>query len=366
MVYLIRDVVSYLEAWAPPSYQESYDNAQLIVGDPNQEVRGILCALDATEEVVNEAVALGCNLIVAHHPIVFKGLKSLTGKDYVERTVLRAIREDVAIYAIHTNLDHVSTGVNSKIAQKLGLKNGRILAPKQDMLSKLVTFVPVNETATVLNALYQAGGGQIGAYQNCSFRINGTGTFIPTGAANPTIGTLGKVEEVSEDRIEIIFPSHRQGTIIHALRQAHPYEEVAYYLHRLENQHQEVGAGMVGELDEPTEEAAFLSFLKQRMNLSVIRHTKLLDRPIRRVAVCGGAGIFLLDKAKRSGADIFVTADVKYHEFFDADNQIIIADIGHYESEIFTKELIKDKLSEKFTNIALYLTNVVTNPISYL
>ena len=366
MVYFISDVLSYLESWAPPAYQEGYDNARLIVGSPNTQVTGIICTLDATEEVVAEAAEKGCNLIMAHHPIVFKGLKSLTGKNYVERTVIKAIKEDIAIYAIHTNLDHIIGGVNSKIAQKLGLVNTRILAPKAGILSKLVTFIPVSDTARVLQGLFDAGAGEIGAYKNCSFRVNGTGTFLPTEQANPTVGKPGISEEVSEDRVEILFPNHLRARILTKLRQIHPYEEVAYYLHGLENENQEVGAGMIGELETNVDETAFLAFLKTAMNLSVIRHTKLLGRPIRRVALCGGAGIFLLEAAKRAGADLFVTADVKYHEFFDADNQLIIADIGHYESEFFTKELLKDKLSEKFANIALYLSNAVTNPISYL
>ncbi|MCC5939497.1 MAG: Nif3-like dinuclear metal center hexameric protein [Lunatimonas sp.] len=366
MVYFISDVLSFLESWAPPAYQEGYDNAQLIVGNPSTKVTGILCTLDATEEVVAEAAEKGCNLIIAHHPIVFKGLKSLTGKTYVERTVIKAIKEDIAIYAIHTNLDHVMGGVNSKIAEKLGLTNTRILSPKAGILAKLVTFIPVSDTAHVLQGLFAAGAGEIGAYRNCSFRVNGIGTFLPTEKANPTLGIRGVLEEVAEDRVEILFPKHLSTQIVSKLRQIHPYEEVAYYLQSLENENQEVGAGMIGELEAEMDELAFLTFLKSAMNLSIIRHTKLLGRKIRRVAVCGGAGIFLLGAAKRAGADLFITADVKYHEFFDADNQLIIVDIGHYESEFFTKELLKDKLSEKFANIALYLSNAVTNPISYL
>jgi len=366
MVYLLRDVISYLESVAPPSYQESYDNAQLLVGNPAEEVTGILCTLDVTEEVVNEAVNQGCNLIVAHHPIIFNGLKSLTGKNYVERTVIKAIRERVAIYAIHTNLDHVIHGVNAKIAEKIGLKRLQILSPRKGILTKLVTFVPQEHTEKILNSLFAAGAGVIGDYKNCSFRVAGKGTFLPLENANPSFGQVGKLEEASEHRIEVMFPTHLQGKILAALKKNHPYEEVAYYLQQIANENQEVGAGMVGELDVEMEEGDFFAHLKKEMNLQVVKHTRFLGNRIRKVALCGGAGIFLLADAKRSGADIFITSDVKYHEFFDADNQLIIADIGHYESEFFTKELLKNILSQKFSNIALYLSNVVTNPISYL
>jgi dinuclear metal center YbgI/SA1388 family protein len=366
MVYLIRDVVSHLESVAPPSYQESYDNAQLLVGNPGDEVTGVLCTLDVTEAVVDEAVSKGCNLIVAHHPIIFKGLKSLTGKNYVERTVLKAILEKIAIYAIHTNLDHVAHGVNGKIAEKIGLIHPKILAPKNEILTKLVTFAPLEETDKILNSLFAAGAGIIGEYKNCSFRGMGTGTFLPMENANPTVGFIGIREDVEENRIEVMFPTYLQEKVIRALKQAHSYEEVAYYLHPIANAHQEVGAGMIGELEIEMTEGAFLAHLKKQMQLQVVKHTPLLGKKIKKVALCGGAGIFLLGAAKRSGADIFITSDVKYHEFFDADGQLILADIGHYESEFFTKELLMDILSHKFSNIALYLSNVVTNPISYL
>lgn len=366
MVYLLRDVISYLESVAAPSYQESYDNAQLLVGNPTEEITGILCTLDVTEEVVTEAVNKGCNLIVAHHPIIFKGLKSLTGKNYVERTVIKAIQTQVAIYAIHTNLDHVIHGVNAKIAEKIGLKSLQILSPKKDVLTKLVTFTPQEDTERILNSLFAAGAGKIGNYKNCSFRVAGKGTFLPLENADPALGQVGRLEEVPENRIEVMFPTHLQGQIVATLKQTHPYEEVAYYLHQIVNENQEVGAGMVGELEVEMEEKNFFVHLKEQMNLQVVKHTRFLGKPIKKVALCGGAGIFLLGDAKRSGADIFITSDVKYHEFFDADGKLVLADIGHYESEFFTKELLMDILSQKFSNIALYLSNVVTNPISYL
>ncbi|CAG5002635.1 GTP cyclohydrolase 1 type 2 [Dyadobacter sp. CECT 9275] len=361
----IKDILTSLESLAPPSYQENYDNAGLIVGDKHAIVTGVLITLDVTEAVVQEAVSKKCNLIIAHHPIVFKGLKKLTGSNYVERTVLAAIKNDVAIYAIHTNLDHVLKGVNSKIAEKIGLKNIKILAPKKNILQKLVTFVPTENSESVLEALFNAGAGEIGAYKNCSFSTTGTGTFLPGEAANPAVGTIGKREDVRENRLEVIFPSHLGRKILTVLKAVHPYEEVAYYLQELENENQEVGAGMVGELEHDMQHEDFLQLLRSNMQLRVIRHTAPVTGPIRRVAVCGGAGSFLLPLAIGSGADVFITADYKYHEFFDADQQIMICDIGHYESEVFTKDLLYDYLSGIFSNFALCLSEINTNPVHY-
>lgn len=361
----VKEITDYLESIAPRSYQESYDNSGLLTGEQAQEVTGILLTLDCLEEVVEEAIAKGTNLIIAHHPIIFTGLKKITGSTYVERTILKAIRNNIAIYAIHTNLDNVHTGVNKKIAEKIGLKNLKILAPKSDTLTKLVVFIPKANTEAVLQALYAAGAGQIGDYKNCSFQTEGVGTFMPTGNANPHIGKLNQQERVNEDRVEVIFSTHMEGQIMKALKSAHPYEEVAYYLTRLANQNQELGAGMVGELEEPQEPIEFLKRLKTSMKLTTIRHTRLLDKKVKKIAVCGGSGSFLLPKAIGAGADFFVTADFKYHEFFDADGKITVADIGHYESEIFTKELLKEILTEKFPTFAVNFSTTDTNPVRY-
>ncbi len=363
---LIQHLTATLEKLAPLAYQESYDNAGLLVGNCQAEVTGVLVSLDVTEAVIQEALNQHCNLIVSHHPIIFKGLKRLTGKNYVERTVMMAIKNDVALYATHTNLDHVASGVNRRIASLIGLRNPRILSPKKQVLTKLVSFVPVENTQQVLGALYEAGAGQIGHYRNCSFRSEGTGTFQPDEEAEPHVGRANEQEEVRENRIELIFPTHLEKPVLQALRRVHPYEEVAYYLTLLENENQEVGAGMIGELPTEMKEMAFLSFLKDRMQLPLIRHTDLLRKMVKKVAVCGGAGKFLLPDAIRQGADVLVTADLKYHDFFDAERHILLADIGHYESEVFTKNLIHEHLSERFPNIAVILSTTVTNPVKYL
>jgi dinuclear metal center YbgI/SA1388 family protein len=365
MGYRIQDILSFLDQLAPPAYQESYDNATLICGDRNWPLTGVLCTLDCTEAVVEEAIGLGANLIIAHHPIVFKGLKSLTGKTYVERTLIKAIQANVAIFAIHTNLDHVANGVNKRISDRLQLGKTRVLQPKKQLLSNLVFFVPTAAKNQVLEAVFQAGAGRIGKYSDCAFSSAGLGQFTPSEKANPTLGQPGRPHEEAELRVEVILPSYLSTKVLSALKAAHPYEEVAYYLSNLENENQEVGAGMIGELYQPMTEEEFFIHLKASMNLSVIKTSPLTNKPILRVAVCGGAGIFLLNDAKRAEADVFITSDVKYHEFFDAEGALILCDIGHYESEIFTKDLLADELSQNFPNIALYLSKVVTNPTSY-
>ena len=365
MGYKIGELISWLETFAPPAYQESYDNATLITGDRNAALTGVVCTLDCTEDVVDEAISLGANLIVAHHPIVFRGLKSFTGKNYVERTVIKAIKNDIAIFAIHTNLDHVANGVNKKISDRLNLQNTKILQPKKQLLSKLEFFVPTKDKDQVLSAIFKAGAGKIGEYSDCSFQSTGTGTFTPSQNANPAIGEKGKPESLEEVKAEVLVSNHLLGKVLSTLKTSHPYEEVAYYVTSLENENQEVGAGMVGELHEEMDPTDFLDYLKDKMELKVIKHTAILQRKIKKVAVCGGAGIFLLNDAKRAKADVFITSDVKYHEFFDTEGRLILCDIGHYESEIFTKELLGELLSQNFPNIALYLTKVVTNPTSY-
>ncbi len=361
----IKEVISILEDFAPKQYQESYDNCGLLVGDSSQEVTGVLVSLDCTEAIIEEAILKKCNLIVSHHPLVFKGLKKLTGSNYVERTLLKAIKNDIALYAIHTNLDNVSNGVNFKIAEKLLLNNVKILVPKSNLLLKLVTFVPQSHLEIVMNALHNAGAGQIGNYKDCSFYVKGTGTFTPGNNSNPFSGQKQIRSHEEEIRLEVILPSDKETKILQALKKAHPYEEVAYYLHELKNENQEVGSGVIGKLLDAMPLTDFLKYLKDKMALSCIRYTAETGKMIKTVAVCGGSGSFLLFNAKAQNADIFITADFKYHEFFDAENQIVIADIGHYESEFYTKELICEVISKKIVNIAVILSETNTNPINY-
>lgn len=362
---LLRELTDYLESLAPLDYQESYDNSGLLVGRPDQEVNQALISLDCTEEVVDEAIALGCDIIISHHPIVFKGLKRFNGSTYVERVVMKAIRHDVALYAIHTNLDHVTGGVNSKLAERLALRNTAILSPKGDLLRKLAVFVPLSHVEPVRTALFAAGAGQVGKYDQCSFNVAGYGTFRGGEGTDPFVGNPGEMHREEELRMEVIFPANRERAILLALFEAHPYEEVAYDVYRLQNSYQEVGSGLIGHLEHPLSEQEFLGLLKQQLNAPVIRHTALRGKPVVRVAVCGGAGSFLLNQAIRSGADVFVTADYKYHEFFDAEGKIVITDVGHFESEQFTQQLLLEIIRKKFPTFAVRLTGIDTNPIKY-
>lgn len=361
----IKNITQYLEEWAPLSYQESYDNSGLLVGNPQSETESVLVCLDITEAVVEEAIEKGCRLIVSHHPLIFSGLKAITGRNAVERTVALAIKNDIALYAIHTNLDNVTTGVNRRIGEKLGLSNMRILAPKQGLLKKLVVFVPHEEVENLKQALFSAGAGEIGQYDECSFELKGAGTFKAGPDSNPSIGEKGRRHRESESRLEFLVEAPKVGKVLNAMWEAHPYEEVAHDLYNIENQHQEVGSGMIGAYHEPVYALDFLQKVKDIFG-GVVRHTAVVKDEIRTIAWCGGSGSFLLDKAKAAGADLFLSSDFKYHQFFDAEQELIIADIGHYENEQFTKELIADALREKFSNFATLLTENNTNPINYL
>lgn len=361
----IADVITVLEAHAHPSLQEHYDNAGLITGKSEWDCTGIICSLDATEEVVAEALSNRCNLIVAHHPIIFKGLKKINGKNYVEKTVIAAIKNDIAIYAIHTNLDNVIKGVNGKIAGMLGLKGLSVLLPKESMLKKLFTFAPADKAEQVRNAIFNAGAGHVGNYSECSFNSEGTGTFKGEEGTNPYVGEAGKQHHENEIKIEVIFPAWLEDKIVNSMKSAHPYEEVAYDLVNLANSHQGIGSGLIGHLSEPANERDLLRQLKKIFELQVIRHTPLLDKPVKKIALCGGAGSFLIPAALAAGADIYITAEMKYHEFFDADGRMVIADIGHFESEQFTVDLLAEILEQKFPNFAVLKTKVQTNPVRY-
>ena len=362
---IIQNIISTLTQWAPPSYQESYDNTGLITGSADWDCTGVMCTLDATEQVVQEAIDTKCNLLVAHHPIVFKGLKSLSGSGYVERAIVKAIKNDIAIYAIHTNLDNVLHGVNAAIAGKLNLQQPKILLPKDGLLCKLFTYAPVAEADKIKNALFDAGAGKIGLYHECSFAVNGTGSFKPTEGTRPFIGTINQREELAETKIEVIFSAHLHSVILKALFAAHPYETVAYEIVRLENTYDEVGSGLIGTLEQAMPENEFLALIKDAFHVPYVRHTPLLDKNVKRVAVCGGSGSFLTKKAIGAGADVFLTADLKYHEFFEADNRVLLVDIGHWESEQFTIDLIAIFLQQNFPTFAILKTGVYTNPVRY-
>jgi len=361
----IREITSYLEQLAPLSLQESYDNSGLQVGDPGSEVTGVLVALDVTEEVLLEADQLGYNLVLSHHPVIFKGLKSLTGRTGPERIVKLAIQKEIAIYSGHTNFDAITGGVNSALADRLGLSDQQILEPQGGQLKKVAVYVPHAQLEQVRQAMFDAGAGVIGDYDSCSFNTEGLGTFRGSSGTNPFAGEPEVFHQEPETRLETIVPASLAAKVVRAMIAAHPYEEVAYDVYSLENKDLRTGMGMVGLLKEPMKEEAFMGLLKERFKASVVRHSRLLGKPVKKVAVCGGGGSFLLGRARAVGADVFVTADMKYHQFSEAEGEIVVMDIGHFESEQFTRELFYDLLIKKFPKFAIRLSGSEENPIKY-
>lgn len=362
---LIKNVTDFLEEKYPLSLQESYDNCGLTYGHKGQKVSGILFSLDVTENIVKEAISKDCNLIISHHPVVFKGLTKINGSTMTERVLELSIKNNIALYAIHTNLDNHKNGVNKKIADKIGLSDLKILSPKNDTLVKLCVFVPEAAEPALSRALFNSGAGAVGNYSECNFKSKGIGTFKPNLNAKPSLGEINKKTETTEVKTEYLVPLAQLSMVLNAMRENHPYEEVAYDVIPLLNTQQDMGSGMIGVLQEPMTTQSFLKHLKTTFNVGVIKHTALLHDKVKTVAICGGSGSFLIDAARKNKADIFITSDIKYHEFFDANNEIIIADIGHWESEQFTVNLLYENIKEKFSKFALHLTEENTNPVKY-
>ncbi|MEM8764873.1 MAG: Nif3-like dinuclear metal center hexameric protein [Bacteroidota bacterium] len=361
----VKDVGQILEGLAPLKHAEDFDNVGLLVGNANAEVSGILVTLDTLENVVDEAVEKKCNLIVSFHPILFSGIKKLTGATYVERVLIKCIAHGISIYCVHTALDNSPLGVNHKICEVLGLQNTEVLIPKKGTLKKLTTYVPEAKADEVAQALFEAGAGAMGKYQDCSFRTSGTGTFKAMEGASPAKGNVGKHHQEPEVQLNMVYSFELEHKIVRALLEAHPYEEVAYELITLDNPQPYLGMGRVGTLPEPLSETNFLELLKEKFNLNMVRHSQFLEKPIQKVAVLGGSGAFAIGAAKAAGADAFMTADLKYHQFFQAENQILLTDVGHFESEQFTKQLLVDYLTKKMPSFAVSLAESITNPIKY-
>ena len=362
---IIQDVISHLENLAPLSYAEDFDNVGLLVGDKNTKLTGVLVTLDTLEPVVDEAIEKNCNLIVSFHPIIFKGLKKLTGSTYVERVVMKVLKHDIAIFAIHTALDNALYGVNDMICNQLKLNNKQILIPQSGTIKKLTTYVPVDEAESLRNALFEARAGNIGNYSHCSFNVDGTGTYKANSNTNPTKGEIEKTHFEKETKLTVIYPKHQEKQILDTLFNTHSYEEVAYEITTIENKNQHIGIGMIGELTNEMTEEAFLTYLKEKMNTKCVRHSTLLGKPIKKVAVLGGSGSFAIPAAKGAEADVFITADLKYHDFFSAENKLLLTDIGHYESEQYTKNGLVAYLKKKITNFAIILSTINTNPVKY-
>ncbi|MGJ8592177.1 MAG: Nif3-like dinuclear metal center hexameric protein [Aquaticitalea sp.] len=363
---IIQDVINYLEELAPLHYAEDFDNVGLLVGDKKANLTGILVTLDTLESVVDEAIEKKCNLIVSFHPIIFKGLKRINGNSYVERVVMKAIQHNIAIFAIHTALDNCLQGVNDIICDTLGLSKKKILLPKKGTIKKLTTYVPNDNADHLRNQLFKVGAGQIGNYENCSFNLEGIGTYQGNDASSPVKGEKGELHSEKETQISVTFQKHLESKILTSLFENHPYEEVAFEITTLDNYNQTIGMGMVGELENDMKTEDFLAFVKQKMNVSLIKHSKITKNSVKRIAVLGGSGSFAIHAAKSVNVDVFITSDLKYHDFFAAEDQIVLADIGHYESEQFTKNFLADYLSKKITNFAVVLATTNTNPVKYL
>lgn len=362
----IKDILHQIEQLAPIPLQEGFDNSGVQVGDVNQEAKAALVCIDVTEAVLDEAIALGCNLVISHHPLAFKPFKSLTGKNYIERCVMKACKHDIVVYAAHTNLDNAIGGINYYLARMLNLQHVRILDPQQSKLLKLVTFVPDTHAAIVRSALFNAGAGSIGAYDSCSYNTNGEGTFRAGEDSNPFCGLKGEVHTEPEVRIEVVLPLFKQQEVLQALIAVHPYEEPAYDFYALQNLWSQAGSGVVGTLPEEMEEEDFLYMLKDVFHLTSIMHSKLRGKSIRDVALCSGAGAFLVSKAIGYGADVFITGESKYNDYYDVEDRILLATVGHYESEIYTKNIFFDIISEKYSNFAVYMSGFDVNPVNYL
>ena len=361
----VHQITQALEEFAPLALQESYDNAGMQIGDPNADISSVLLCLDVTEEVIDEAISRNCGLIISHHPLIFKGLKSITGSNYIERCIIKACKNDIAIYSAHTNVDNVAAGVNFKIADKIGLTDVKILSEQSNMLLKLVTFTPISHLDIVHKALWEAGAGHIGKYDACSYNSSGYGTFRPGENTNPFCGNIGEIHSEEEIRIEMILPAFRKNAVLKALLTSHPYEEPAYDFYRPENLWSQAGAGIIGNLPDPITGTDFLQTIKEKFSIPCIKHSPIPDKKVTRVAVCGGSGAFLLSEALKQKADVFLTGEIKYHDFFGLDTHLFIAEIGHYESEQFTKEIFYDIITKKFPTFAAHFSEVNTNPVKY-
>ena len=362
---ILKEINSVLEEMAPLAYAESFDNVGLLIGNQNQEINSILVCHDALEQVVDEAIKKECNLIVCFHPILYSGIKSLTGKNYVERSLIKAIKNDIAIYAVHTALDNHPDGVNKILCNQLGLINTKILIPKQQFIKKLVTYTVPQNANKLRQALFQAGAGQIGNYSECSFKSEGLGSYRGNEVSNPVYGEKQEFIETKEVKIEVTFEKNKESKVLSALFTNHEYEEVAYEIYSLDNKHQNIGLGMIGELENEMNEQDFLTFVKQTMESDGIRHSTFIKKPIKKVAVLGGSGSFAISNSIQEGADAFLTADLKYHNYYEAENRLLLADIGHFESERYTKNYIVDYLRKKIPKFATVLSEENTNPVKY-
>ncbi len=365
----VNDIHSILAAWAPKEIAWERDNVGLQVGDPEANVRGVLVCLDCTEQVILEARKQKADLIVSHHPLLFRAPKSITTADETGRAIRALIENKTNLYSAHTNLDFTAGGTSFAIAEALRLKNVEFLRKSYEVDKKIVTFVPRLHTQKVRNAMAEAGAGIIGNYDYCSFGIAGTGSFRGNSAANPAIGTKGKLESAEEIRLEMIGKQWNTEKIVKAMIAAHPYETVAYDIYPLQNASTEFGMGIIGTLKQPMGLSSFLQLVKKQLNARVLRRTTALNNVVQRIAACGGAGGELVDTAIAQHADVFITADVRYHDFHHATGKITLIDAGHFETEHPVVNAVVRKLNTEIRKlgqrIPVRAAKTSTNPIYY-
>ncbi len=362
----IKEITNFIENFAPTFLQEEYDNCGLTIGDENTKIKKILICLDVTLDVMEEAKKNNCNLIISHHPVIFKEIKKINNNDLTEKIINRAIKNNICLYALHTNLDNIIGGVNSIICEKLKIKNNKILLPKKNTLNKIITFCPSKYTNKIQKSLSKAGAGMIGNYDSCSFASSGLGSFRPLKESNPFVGEKEKIHQEKEDRIEMLFSKHKEKDIIESLLKTHPYEEVAYYIQECKNVNKNFGSGMIGELESEVNTKDFMKFIKKTMKSKCLRHTEIINKKIKKIAVCGGSGAFLIEEAIKQKADVFITGEIKYHDYFKSNNKILLVDIGHFESERYTTNLIYRVIKKNFSKLAVLKSNIDTNPIRHL
>jgi len=355
----IKEVISFLENKFPLSWQEDFDNSGIQCGDKERDITGVVVCFDMSEVVIEEAISKGANMVVSHHPIIYRDvIKRIEPTNRVGKILCKALENKILLYSMHTNIDSGKAGGNSLFAQKLELQKLSVLSPKENEFCKLVVFVPSENSVFLRDALFKAGCGNIGNYSHCSFSCEGIGSFKPLADANPHIGQHNRIERVEEERIEMIFSKIKKRQIVEALYQHHPYEEPAFDIFALENTNKDIGLGRVGFLPQPMVAADFIHYVKQKLNVELVRFSGNSKAEISKVAVCGGGGASHIKDALTAGADAYITGDLKYHDFFIPENKMLLVDIGHFEGEHFIREIITSLLKEKFKNFSTYFTEV--------
>ena len=362
----IKDVTTFLEQKFPLYLQEDFDNCGVQCGDVRQEISGAMVCFEMSEQVIDEAIDKGCNLVISHHPLMLKrGICKIVPTDRVGAMICKALAHNMVLYSMHTNIDSGEGGGNDAFAEKLRLRNVKVLEPHKGMYRKLVVFVPKENAETLKSALFAVGCGVQGNYDSCGYTLHGQGQFRPLEGANPHIGEENHLEHVDEERVEMIYPTGLQRAVVQAIYDNHPYEEPAFDLLPLENESRTIGLGRIGELPKELPVSDFLGYLKDNLGFIHCRYCGDETKMIRKVAVCGGGGSSFIDLAIASGADAYVSGDFKYHDFFKSYQKTLLVDIGHYEGEFFIKNIIFNLLNEKFSTFATLISKMESLEVKF-